>query len=828
MKTGVQQGEEKIIWLLRMSLILAAILYIVFGFFMKHVLDIEDLIPLTHRLFIAACLVSLVGLSFISLFVRQYMGLFVYGVGAAAVLHMLYLGIQTGFDAGSIVALILVIPVMNFLLFRWKYLLYANALLLIGIVLVYTASDPSFIEIVLFILSSAVISGVSFWFTRQLLLFEKKADDSEQLFFDLFHYSMEGIAIYEFVLDGKGDPIDYIFLRANTMFEKHIGLEVKEILGKKITEILPGIEETRIFEKYGQVVYTGQAITFEHFFETRQRHYRITAYPMRKDRIATAFADITKQKKDQEDLQEKNEFIQKIMKSLPNAVIYVFDLMTQKNIYMSKSLGDVLGYTPEEFQGMGEMVLKRLIHPDDYGLFMDHLAMFETLHKDDIIQFEYRMRHRNGDWIWIENRDSILVDDASGKPLQLIGSAVDVTERKIAEQKLVEYTEELERRGSEMDALYNTLDTEMQSARRAHQRLVQQRLPQIEGLSLAMVHSPATFIGGDFSYVIRKGDLLILYVSDITGHGLEGTIFGLFVKGCIESYLELVSESEIVPDKILTYLDGQVHKGRYPSEYAVAIFMMVTNVVTRETTFSAAGFQNPPVLVHNNGSLEMLVSQGLPISPDIPSEVKNFEHHSTHLPKNAFLLVATDGLYEQYSGEEMYEQRFLDLLKECSGLPKDTIADLVYRDFCDFRGKEEQSDDVTYVVLSTESFEEHSLPSSFDSLYTLREYVLAYYRDHFLCEAIAVAAHELVANSIEHGNQFDDDKSVRLLFSSKAVVVEDEGDGFDWRTRIERDLDLYMDSERGRGIPMVQILVGDLVYNRKGNRASVILRGKEV
>lgn len=401
----------------------------------------------------------------------------------------------------------------------------------------------------------------------------------------------------------------------------------------------------------------------------------------------------------------------------------------------------------------------------------------------------------------------------------------DITDRKQAEAKLAEYTMELELRGVEMDRLYNALDAEIQNARQAHQRLVQQCLPRPKGISLAADHSPASYIGGDFFHAIQRDELLIVYLTDITGHGLEGTIFGLFVKGCIEAYLDLAPKSDIVPDKVLAYLDEQVHKGGYPSEYAVAIFLLIVNIETREDSFSSAGFHNPPVLVHGNGFTEMLVSRGLPISPDIPLGVMEFEHHTVSIPENSFLFLATDGIYEQLQGDEMYEQRLLRLLKQCAGLPHGTVKDLVNKDFRDFLGDRPQADDVTFVVLSTQRMTEYAFPSSWGSLDTARDHALSYFTDHPECDSIVMAVHELVANAIEHGNQCDADKNVTVLLSDRAVVFEDEGDGFDWRARTSSELCLDLGQERGRGIAMTQLLAGQLVYNQKGNRVSLLLDG---
>lgn len=388
----------------------------------------------------------------------------------------------------------------------------------------------------------------------------------------------------------------------------------------------------------------------------------------------------------------------------------------------------------------------------------------------------------------------------------------------------IENYEELIRQKNEIDKVYNILDKEMQNAQYAYHCLVDQSLPSMKGMSLDTTHRPATYIGGDFSYVTQIDDQLILCISDITGHGLEGTIFGLFVKGCIEAYLDMSSKSDRLPSKILEYLDQRVRKGGYPSEYAVAIFIMVVNVTSREAQYSAAGFQNPPLLIRSDGSLELLIKMGLPISPDVPPEVVDFSSKSTLLSDNDFVFLSTDGLYEQRLNEDsLYEIRLMQLLEQSKGLPSKTISDRVQGDFAEFLGEQTQTDDVSFVVLSTVDSAEYLLPSNFKSLDFIREEVRIYYKGNLECENFALAAHELVANAIEHGNHFDQGKSVRIHLTPRAIVVEDEGSGFDWETKKMDDGSLDSDSDRVRGITMVQMMASDLVYNRKGNRVSLIL-----
>lgn len=132
----------------------------------------------------------------------------------------------------------------------------------------------------------------------------------------------------------------------------------------------------------------------------------------------------------EEALWERNEFIDKIISSLPDVVIYVFDLVKKRNIYVSGSLKKILGYTAHDLQTMGSEVLKKTIHPDHLQPFYDHLKQLEKLEKGEIKHFEYRMKHRDGHWVWIENRDTIFSYSKTGKPVQTIGTAIDITDRK--------------------------------------------------------------------------------------------------------------------------------------------------------------------------------------------------------------------------------------------------------------------------------------------------------------------------------------------------------------------------------------------------------------
>ncbi|MDD2389422.1 MAG: PAS domain S-box protein, partial [Desulfobacterales bacterium] len=141
----------------------------------------------------------------------------------------------------------------------------------------------------------------------------RKLSESEEKNRLLFDNSVSAIAVHEIVLDAGGRPADYVFLSANPAFETHTGLQVTDILGRRVTDVLPGTQKTHLIERFGNVVLTGRPVSFEHYFESLERHYFINAYRLGKGRFATVFTDITKRKRAEDELQLQSRLRQLLL-----------------------------------------------------------------------------------------------------------------------------------------------------------------------------------------------------------------------------------------------------------------------------------------------------------------------------------------------------------------------------------------------------------------------------------------------------------------------------------------------------------------------------------
>lgn len=262
---------------------------------------------------------------------------------------------------------------------------------------------------------------------------------------------------------------------------------------------------------------------------------------------------------------------------------------------------------------------------------------------------------------------------------------------------------------AEYERIRKKLDVEIANAVKIHRRSLPMSLPDTENISFASLYVPAEEIGGDLfdAFKVDNGLLddyfeqYVCFVADVSGHGLDSAMLAIFVKDTIRSFFRLkhIPGQLLSPKEILHFFIEQYIKEGYPDEYLVCLFIVVFDLKTNELIYCNAGLHTCPLLFKEEDRISELNNAGLPISSAIDADLLKYEDFSLPLSPAMTLFIMSDGLPEQRSDNEFYEDRLKKLLTEIYCMEPFPIIQRIREDFTDFLKYEKIKDDITLVVV---------------------------------------------------------------------------------------------------------------------------------
>ncbi|MGA3238526.1 MAG: PAS domain S-box protein [Bryobacteraceae bacterium] len=240
--------------------------------------------------------------------------------------------------------------------------------------------------------------------------------------------------ILESITDGfVAVDSNWRYTYVNAAAEQIFGRDRHEMLGRTVWEVFPEAADTRFALEFRRSMTARVPVVIESYFEPMDRWFAANGYPSADGGLAIYFRDVTREKRAEEALVDKERFIHQIADLTP-AVISVFDLAVGHETYISRGVETLLGYTPDEIARMKDP-LSTLCHPDDVLRCRDDLTQLKKI-AAGIFEMEYRMRRRDGQWRWLASRITAFSRNANGEVGQLIAATLDVTARKETEEAL--------------------------------------------------------------------------------------------------------------------------------------------------------------------------------------------------------------------------------------------------------------------------------------------------------------------------------------------------------------------------------------------------------
>jgi len=250
--------------------------------------------------------------------------------------------------------------------------------------------------------------------------------------------------------------------------------------------------------------------------------------------------------------------------------------------------------------------------------------------------------------------------------------------------KIRHLTEELIATNAELTEKQKKLDEDLQAAAGIQQSLLPQKLqklPKVENLDIAWKFMPSETIGGDIFNVIRLDeDHLGFYMIDVSGHGVPPALVTFSISQTLQPHMGYTirkkpgfsPDYEIVsPGEVLKALDAEYPWERF--EKFLTITYLIIDIRKGQLIYSHAAHP-PPILLHADGTLELLEKGGTIIGLD---GILPFEEEQKAVSAGDKILLYTDGVFEftDNKGEFFGEERFHALVKSLHGLAIGRILD---------------------------------------------------------------------------------------------------------------------------------------------------------
>ncbi|WP_370675786.1 EAL domain-containing protein [Pleomorphomonas sp. PLEO] len=255
---------------------------------------------------------------------------------------------------------------------------------------------------------------------------------------NLFRRSMDDASIGVTIIGGEGQ-----YLKVNAAFCAMTGYDEAELVGRGFKDITYQ-EDRDGLDSFRRGILDGTVRSFK----AEKRYVRksgevfwvevsiivvtdpLTGQP---NRLLSQVEDIDLKKRTLEAIAESES---RWAFALENGQQGVWDVdKPGGRLYTSPTWKRMLGYEPEDVSIDGGDAWLELMHVDDRDRF---LVANDAHERGDTewLETEFRLRHKDGHWVWILDRGKAISRDADGRPLRIIGTHTDISRNKAAEREI--------------------------------------------------------------------------------------------------------------------------------------------------------------------------------------------------------------------------------------------------------------------------------------------------------------------------------------------------------------------------------------------------------
>ena len=612
------------------------------------------------------------------------------------------------------------------------------------------------------------------------------------------------------------------YVGANKAFERHIGFEVDQLIGKTDMEIVPPDKANKHMEDDDMILRSGSSELFESVTMLEDGKRLVvetlkTPYFTREGELAGLIGigrDITEHKDAEEKIKASENRFRSITSSAIDAII-----SADKNGIIESwnpAAVKIFGYTEDE--AIGQNV--DLIIPNNY-LSRHHTGMKRVLGGgekraiDHIVEMEGQKKDKT---IFPVSLALSMWYGING--MNFSGIIRDITKRKKTEAILVKANKRME--------------GELNVGKDIQMSMLPLNFPAFPERTEIDIYAnliPAREVGGDFyDFHFLDENHIYFAVGDVSGKGVPAALEMAVAKTLLKSR----AANDQSTASILTQVNNEIAKDNDACMF-ITVFAAILNTDTGKLIYSNAG-HNPSYVIGKNRDIMVLDDLHGPVIGAM--EGMAYNETTLYIDKDDIVLAYTDGVSEaQNTKEQFYTvERLEKLIREGTYDSTQSLTNIIVDSVKVFENGTEQFDDITVLALQylQDKDKHESEMSSIKIRNKISEMpkIIAYFesfaRQNDLhrtsIQKFNIVLDELLNNIISYAFKDDDEHHILVKFQLKylrlIITIEDDGIPFNPFRADPPDIELSI-SERdlgGLGVHIVKNLVDEHHYIRQSKR----------
>ncbi|EMR02074.1 chemotaxis protein CheB [Cesiribacter andamanensis] len=388
-----------------------------------------------------------------------------------------------------------------------------------------------------------------------------KAKELSTLLQGVLDSSANGIMAFSLLGDKQNKPLDLVWTLINKAGRQLFKREHKGLEGLRLSQELPGLKKDGIFKKLLAAAQNGSPLHLEYHYqhEEQDRYLELTAVPIDSG-LALTVVDISEKKRAEEDLLEAYDEVKEAEEKLlklnaelekrvnertlelseseerfrllaraTNDAVWDWKLVSRE-FWWNEGFVEIFGYKQNEIEPGVESWFSRL-HPQERDAIVQEIN--EAINKGQKQwSAEHQFRKADGSYTWVYNRGYIL-ENEYGIPYRMLGSMVDLSTLKKAQDELQESNKNLRKINTDLDNFVYTASHDLRAP-----------VANLEGLMM--------LLGPKMQQNLDEKDKRLMDMVEASIEKLKRTIHGLLeitkVQKDLEKQIEPLQFEEVLED----------------------------------------------------------------------------------------------------------------------------------------------------------------------------------------------------------------------------------------------------------------------------------------